>query len=91
MKISIIGPSFDAWGYAQALRSIAFGLLDKGYTVRIIPRDWSQLECGYLIHKNNVFFLFVERNVLPEGPILQINIAQEFNIIPGKKNWVNDA
>jgi len=46
LKISIIGTLFDASGYAQALRSIAFGLLDKVYNVRIIPRDWSQLECG---------------------------------------------
>ncbi|WP_078412219.1 glycosyltransferase family 4 protein [Priestia abyssalis] len=86
MKISIIGPTFDASGYAQALRSIAFGLLDKGFTIRIIPQDWSQLGCDLPALQKMRLQKLCGKEVLSEGPILHLCIAEGFHPIPGRFN-----
>ncbi|MGE7906609.1 glycosyltransferase family 4 protein [Peribacillus sp. NPDC094092] len=86
MEISIIGPTFDASGYAQALRTIVFGLKDLGFMIRIIPKDWSQLNAGLSPSQIKQLQEMSGSQVLPEGPILHITIAQDFHPIPGRIN-----
>jgi glycosyltransferase involved in cell wall biosynthesis len=86
LKLTIIGPTFDASGYAQALRSIVFGLLEKGGTIRVIPRDWSQLDCDLPEHQKNRLLDLCGNEVLPEGPIIHLTIAEDFQTIPGRFN-----
>ncbi|MFC4765813.1 glycosyltransferase [Effusibacillus consociatus] len=86
MKLTLMGPVFDASGYAEAARSIIFGLADRGYTLRVIPRDWSQLDAGLPFLQKQKLIELCDSEILPEGPILQICIAQDFHPISGRIN-----
>ncbi|MDN4523634.1 glycosyltransferase [Fictibacillus fluitans] len=86
MNVTIVGPTFDASGYAQTLRTIALGLHKQGKTVRVIPRDWSKLDSGISGEERLNLIKICGDGILPDGPIIQINIAQEFYPIPGRVN-----
>jgi glycosyltransferase involved in cell wall biosynthesis len=86
MKLTLRCPVFDASGYAEAARSIIFGLLQQGNAVRVLPRDWSQLDAGLPFAQKQKLMELCSSEPLPEGPILHICIAQEFQPFPGRIN-----
>lgn len=86
MKLTFLGPTFDASGYAEAARSIIFGLLDQGHSIRVIPRDWSQLDAGLPSAQKEKLLACCGSDILPEGPVIQICAAQDFFPFPGRNN-----
>lgn len=86
MSLTFMGPTFDASGYAEALRSILFDLLQLKYQIRVIPRDWSQLDAGLPFAKKQELEKLCHSEIFPEGPIIQICEAQDFRPVPGRFN-----
>lgn len=86
MNVTILSPTFDASGYAEAARSIIFGLSQEGYSVRVIAKDWSQLNAGLSLSKKQGLLELCGTKIWPKGPILHIREAQDFQPIPGRTN-----
>lgn len=86
MKLTFICPAFDASGYAEAARSIIFGLLDRGYPIRVLPRDWSQLDAGLPSPQKQKLLALCGSGIFPEGPVIQICEAQDFQPVAGRFN-----
>lgn len=86
MKLTVICPAFDASGYAEAARSIIFGLMDQGCMIRVIPKDWSQLNAGLPLQQKERLLSVCGTDILPEGPIMQMSGAQYFYRFPDRIN-----
>ncbi|MEJ8545141.1 glycosyltransferase family 4 protein [Brevibacillus borstelensis] len=86
MNLTFLCPTFDASGYAEAARSIIFGLLEHGNNIRIIPKDWSQLDAGLPSDQKRKLVDLCGSVILPEGPIVQICAAQFFQPFPDRVN-----
>lgn len=85
MKISLIGPTFDASGYAEAMRAFLTCMEDVS-DVRLIPKDWNQLGAGLPLHETERLKKKCHLRVYDQGPIFQIMEAKDFQPVPGRFN-----
>ncbi|GAX91976.1 glycosyltransferase family 4 protein [Effusibacillus lacus] len=86
MKLTFKCPVFDASGYAEAARNLIFGLLERGYLIRILPRDWSQLDSGLPPVQKKKLLDLCGSDSFSAGPVIQICEAQDFRLYPGRVN-----
>lgn len=86
MKLTFICPTFDASGYAEAARSMILGFYELGVSIRILPKDWSQLDAELPVRLKQKLFGLCGSEIFPEGPIIQICEAQDFQPISGRIN-----
>ncbi|UFJ42517.1 glycosyltransferase family 4 protein [Brevibacillus humidisoli] len=86
MKLTFICPVFDASGYAHVARSIIFGLLERGFLIRILPSNGNKLDAGLPPAQRERLQTLCQSNILPEGPIVQIGLVQNFLLFPNRIN-----
>ncbi|WP_372660607.1 glycosyltransferase [Cohnella sp.] len=85
-QLSFFCPLFDASGYAEAARSIILALLERGYEIRVIPKDGNQLDAGLPALQKQKLLKLCGASVFPDGPIIHICAAQFFLPVWGRIN-----
>lgn len=86
MKLTVTAPVYDTSGYAEASRTIVWGLLSRGCQIRILPRRWGILDANLPEPQRRALDALCAGQAWPEGPIIHIGIAQNFELIPGRIN-----